>query len=290
MLSRPVASLLRGYLWVTRPHPGRGYLGKMAAWLDPRDVFCEVSPGVRVRLSLANSDHITIWQGRYEEHDELTAFLGLLSPGMTVLDIGSNIGMYAAAISRKVGPSGTVYAFEPMPHLHRHLVDTITLNGCTNVVIRQAAVSDTHGRATFHVGRWDSLGSLVRSSSSGGQTVEVETLTIDDFVTAAKVEQVHAVKIDVEGAEPMVLQGMRKLLASPTRPILLVEHNYTALKRAGASAEKLFSDIVAHGYLPHVILNGKLIAVSGLVEPERRYLEPTMNYIFTPVPGPVWVS
>ena len=110
----------------------------------------------------------------------------------------------------------------------------------------------------------------------------VTTITMDQFLAEQKIDRVDAIKIDVEGAEPLVMRGMHGLLSRPDKPLMLVEHNHSALSAAGFSAEGLFAQIMAYGYQPNAILDRKLVPVPGLIEPSHRYTEPTMNYIFMP--------
>lgn len=284
MIGRAIASLLRGYIWITPEHPGRGLLGKLAWRLDSRIIVHEVSPGTKLNLRMNNNEHITYWTSRYEEHGELSVFLELLRPDMTVVDIGANIGMYACSIGRRVGPQGKVFAFEPMPDIFQQLVANVALNAVSNVTTHQLAICDRVGHAQFHVGSHDSIGSLTRPTGGKG-IVEVETITLDDFLQQHGVDRVDAIKIDVEGAESLVLRGMKRLLQTSPRPILLVEHNHPALQASGTSAEQLFASILEYGYQPHAILKGKLVPVTGLIEPSHRTPEATMNYVFLPSDG-----
>lgn len=93
-------------------------------------------------------------------------------------DAGANLGLYTLLISKKVGPHGRVYAFEPVPDLCNHLKDHLALNNATNVECQQCALSDTHGSTTISI---DGTKSSIYFSSSSHIT-EVPTTTIDHFV------------------------------------------------------------------------------------------------------------
>lgn len=283
MIRKSLAKLIWKYFDATPAHPGRGLLLRAADWLDPNGRPREVAPDVRFLLRLSNPVDMEYWKRTYEAEDDARAFLNLLGPGMTVVDVGANYGLYTLQAARAVGPTGRVLAFEPAPHVYARLADHVRLNGAANVTTHPVAVSDREGTATFHLGRNDSVGSLLRPTA--GRAVEVPTTTLDAFLAAHGVGRVDAVKVDAEGAELLVLRGMRGLLARPHKPILFCEYNFPALAAAGTSAAELFDFTLAHGYAAHLIENGRLRPVAELAAPDRRHTEPTSNYLFLPDVG-----
>ncbi len=281
MIGRALASLIRGYICYTPPHPGRGLLGKVARWLDPSVRKFEVAPGVWLRLDLRNPHHFYYWTGDFFEPEELSIFLSFLRPGMTVLDVGANIGIYTCSAARAVSPAGRVISFEPVPAVYQELIGNIKLNGLSNVTVVPAAASSQAGHAQFHTGQLDGLGSLVRASGTN-QVLEVATVTIDEVLARESIQKVDAVKIDVEGAEPLVIRGMAGLLQSPVRPILLIEHNDDALAKAGFSSEQLFASVRQFGYRAFVIRRGALTEVD---RPTRADAMGFVNYVYLPTDG-----
>jgi FkbM family methyltransferase len=133
-----------------------------------------------------------------------------LCQGDVVFDVGANVGFFTIIAARLVGESGHVYAFEPVPKNVRYVRRNTELNRQQNVTIVDKAVAGRSGR-----------GSLVLASYSGGAalatatrppdataTIDVELVSIDDAIEGALVPPPTLVKIDVEGAELEVLQGM----------------------------------------------------------------------------------
>jgi len=111
------------------------------------------------------------------ERDKLTPFVARLTSGMTVWDIGANVGLYTLPSARAVGPTGHVVAFEPMPRnlgfLRRHL----TLNGLDDVLVCDVAVSDATGALRMAEG--DSPSEF--HADTGG-SFEVKAVTLDDWL------------------------------------------------------------------------------------------------------------
>lgn len=162
--------------------------------------------------------------------------------GAVVYDVGANLGYVSLLAAVLTGPSGQVHAFEPLPENAEAIRETVAANGLENVVVHEAAVSDTGGHAEFlGVGEasWSHLAD--RGEHSGTrERLRVVTVALDDYPLPAP----DVVKIDVEGSEIAVLRGMRRLLEE-ARPALIVELHETndevcdLLDAAGYSYENL---------------------------------------------------
>lgn len=160
----------------------------------------------------------------------------VLKPGQVVYDVGANIGFFTMLCSRLVGPQGKVYAFEPMPGNAATLRHNIALNGLSNVVVVEKALSSSSGNAELFISHWSAFHSLnvegaVKKGNLGpgtGERISVETVTLDEFVSQDGVSAPDLIKIDVEGAELVVVQGMLATLKS-TEPLLLCELHGTNL-------------------------------------------------------------
>lgn len=148
-----------------------------------------------------------------------------LAPGDVAYDVGANVGLFTNMMSRRVGESGRVRAFEPNPPVFQDLKRIVTLNQLNNVDLYPVAASDQQGVAVFNqilsgdVNREAS--GLILGAESLASAISVTTTTLD-VITAANDKPPSLVKIDVEGAEFQVLRGMRQTLAS-YHPKLVIE-------------------------------------------------------------------
>jgi hypothetical protein len=101
--------------------------------------------------------------------------------------------------------------------------------------------------------------SLVPGYGGSSEGPEVETITLDSFLGEREVERVDFVKMDVEGAEPLVVAGMTETLARSPTCVILAEYNPTAIQCSGLSAEELPRRLREAGFLPRAILpDGRL--------------------------------
>lgn len=158
------------------------------------------------------------WTGSYEA-ERLRALADSIVPGATVYDIGANVGIYSLLASSLVGPSGTVYAFEPLARNLRYLRRHIALNQLQNCVVLELAVSNLEGTRRFSAASWDY--SMGRLSPKG--EISVQSITLDSCIYGEKgLRPPDLVKIDVEGAELEVLQGGARVLTE-FHPAVFVE-------------------------------------------------------------------
>jgi FkbM family methyltransferase len=181
--------------------------------------------GVRINLGGSFLRYLT----GDAEPEVQEALAELIEPGQTVYDVGANIGFFTILCSRLVGPQGKVYAFEPIPENVVTLRHNIALNRLTNVVVVERALSASTGTAEMFVSPWSAFHSLNVDGASkrenhgpDGGEITVETITLDEFVLQQGISVPDLVKLDVEGAELLVLEGMHETLRT-VQPLLLVE-------------------------------------------------------------------
>ncbi len=162
------------------------------------------------------------------EPNVTAAFNRLLSPGDVCVDVGGHIGYYTLLASRLVGPGGHVYAFEPSPVNYHALSSNLERNRVANVTALQVAVGATATRAELHEGPGTNTGGATLSpllaARRGGQpAVEVEVRPLADNIPEADWARIRVVKVDVEGYEVDVLEGLVPILERATRLAVFVE-------------------------------------------------------------------
>jgi FkbM family methyltransferase len=179
-----------------------------------------------------------------------------LPSGGTFVDVGANIGYLALLASRRLGPNGRVYAFEPSMREFHRLLDNLRLNDADNVVPFSIALSDRNGILTlslepYHTGLNHLEPISVQPAPAGLQRQLTGALKLDDVLPSSQIPSaIDLVKIDVEGAELRVLHGMQNLLSMHKVLRLCIEITPDFLRRFGDSRDDLFRYLSGMGYRP----------------------------------------
>jgi len=171
-------------------------------------------------------------------------FLEALSfGGLTVFDVGGYEGIFTLFFARRVGPGGQVVTFEPNPRNFQKIAENVRLNGFPNVRIQQIALGGTPGRASLVFPADETARGSMEAHIADQIRQEKDVKAIDvrvdtlDHQIATGVPEPDFVKLDVEGLELDVLQGM-KLLLERRRPRLYIEIH-------GADATSKLSNVTA---------------------------------------------
>jgi FkbM family methyltransferase len=133
------------------------------------------------------------------------------------------MGYVSLSLAKQVGPGGHVIAFEPLPQNVSLLRTNVEDNRLRNIRVLDVAASDRHGEAVIRVSDNLSMASLIwHKGDPSAVELVIRTVAIDDLVQSGKLGEPTFVKIDVEGAEGLALQGMVRTVAK-ARPVLFIE-------------------------------------------------------------------
>jgi FkbM family methyltransferase len=180
--------------------------------------------------------------------------------GDVVLDIGANIGYYTLIFARLTGENGRVFAFEPAPSNFALLKKNVETNGYKNVELVQKAVSNVTGATRLFLSRAGSVDHRIYDSHDGRKQIEIEVTRLDDFLKDFQ-GKINFVKIDAQGAEGAILEGMQDILKNHPVKIAL-EFNPAILKTSGIDPERCLHLLTGYGFQIFEILE------------HRRKLEP----------------
>jgi len=171
----------------------------------------------------------------------------IVRPGMTVIDVGANLGLYTVLLSRLVGPAGRVISFEPDPYLFGLLMRNCALNGCANVEAHNLALGSGRSRLVLRKRIFNSGANTLGASDNRffPSAVEVGVVSIDEFLPTL---QPDLVKIDVQGWEIEVLKGMQQTLTTSANIALYLEFFPKGLRQAGYSADELLNFLAGQNF------------------------------------------
>ena len=220
---------------------------------------------VRTRYGFQYKADLGDWLGQYVYltgvYEPPTAHVisALLCPGDTFIDVGANSGFFSLLASHRVGPTGRVISFEPVPSMRKRLLENIALNVMGNISVHDVAVSNAEGVLPLFEGPEGHKGiSSLRHIDNSATTIEVKTVPLDTF--SDTLSAVKLVKIDVEGAEQLVLEGMSNTLKGD-HPYVVIEITDEYLQAFGHRAIGLASHLTGMGYRMYAIRAEGLIPI-----------------------------
>ncbi len=182
---------------------------------------------------------------RYEPSVEIV-LRKILHPGACFIDVGANVGYFALLAASLVGPTGKVYAVEPMDKNLQCLYAAALRNGFTQLCIYPYAAAASAQILSFTTDAGTSNAHASALTGAGEfDAVRVPAIALDDLLS--DVSQVDLIKLDVEGMEPQAWRGMEQLL-SRCRPRIVIEFHPNALRQAGTVNPEAFLDtLFAYG-------------------------------------------
>lgn len=162
------------------------------------------------------------WQGW--EPETVRAFSDYAKRADTIMDIGANSGLFTL-LAATVNPSARIVSFEPVPHIYERFVYNLKINGYENrCQARQEAVSNFTGHAKLQIPLADApLSSSLLSDGFRGYhdyEIEVPVVTVDSIWPQNF--KLDLAKIDAEGIDDKVLEGMQRILVE-SHPTIFIE-------------------------------------------------------------------
>lgn len=227
-----------------------------------KPVRVEVERGVNLLLDPADYIPRTIlisgsWQPKVGE-----TISKWLTEDSVMLDVGAHIGYFTLKAGAIVGKEGKVIAFEPNPKTLKNLRSNIAASGATNIIVQPIACTDYEQIITLHDSTAGGNSGLSSFLPTTGQESYSEVLPsysvrgrpIDDVVRELGLTRVDVVKVDVEGAETMVIRGARETLKL-FHPVVVMEMSDSRLRDMGSSLEELAALMMELGYTDHRVID-----------------------------------
>ena len=186
----------------------------------------------------------------FKTHEPLTTKLlsKELKKGMTCLDVGGNIGYYTLLESQIVGNDGKVIAIEPSPPNFQHLKKNLEIQDTANVDAYNFAAGDKDGEVNFLVYQ-ESNGSFTipdgETTNLPGELIKVPAKRMDTFLDELNVKHVDFVRMDVEGYESHIIQGMTNTIKT-SKPMFQIEVHASLMGKEGT--KQFLKEFQNHGY------------------------------------------
>lgn len=189
--------------------------------------------------------------GSYEP-ETIRIFKESLEEGATVVDIGTNIGYYTIIAGKKVGPKGKVFGYEPNMDSFNLLQRNILINNFENITSINLALSNILGERTLYFGDNKCTHSFADNRKTGKNEV-VSTDTLDNSLKKYGSPKIDVIKMDIEGAEILALEGMAETIERSPRLTIFTELYPKAIRRLGRSPVEFLEKMRDFGFSISVI-------------------------------------
>jgi len=220
------------------------YIGVKKALKIPFKIPVKNVNGKILAQTEQETRHVLIMEGDY-----LKKFVREVD-NKIVYDIGANIGLFTICALKNKKPAKKVYAFEPSPLNFKSLSRQIEINNLKNsaVILKIAlgAKKETRNLRGLPVAGWGGF-SFLRKQEKGEQEFAVDIFTVDALLAKKKIDPPRVVKIDVEGFEREVLQGMKECIKK-FQPTIFIELHPNYLKKQGLSNKDIIDALESFGY------------------------------------------
>lgn len=207
---------------------------------------------------------------RFSDRDKISLITDHIKPGMSVLDIGANIGFYTELLSGSVGKNGTVYAFEPHED-NFHYLKRLT-NKLNNVRLLKAACGEKSGVSSLYKSEKLNVDHHLYENDESREKVEVQMVSVDEYLKNER-GGIGFVKIDVQGYDCFVFKGMKKTLARSDNVVIIGELWPYGLRQAGSSADEYLSELSRSGFTVEILSKKNPDDMSAYAKDRRFYVD-----------------
>jgi FkbM family methyltransferase len=227
--------------WLCR-HPSTPFYSTLEIAGDGVRFICDLQDGIAREAC---------FMGHYEPQ-ETVLVKNILSPGMIFVDVGANWGYFTLLAASLVGSRGRVVSFEPHPILHDLLARNVRRNNFHWVTPLRIAVADTEGVMNLagyvETDANHGISRLTTEEASHSPNYSVPTGVLESLLQSQGIGQVDLLKMDIEGAEALVLPTMKDDLARGLYKRILLELHPAALKHEGLRPKTFINEMLGFGY------------------------------------------
>ena len=243
-----IALLYLSYLNVFPINRGKNLIARLLTRIFGSFIV-DTKERISLEMFLTSQMDTSYFSKDFKKNNLILEEINNLKTGQNFLDIGANIGYYSLMASKIIGSTGRVYSFEPSNREFRRLLKNIELNNCTNIIPLNIALSDLNNEIEFSVAKGHTgLNSIIIADKSVVKISQITKAMRLDSIINSENRKFHLVKIDVEGAELLVLKGMEEILKAHTIQRFVIEITPRFFKVFGYKKEDIYNFLLGYGY------------------------------------------
>ena len=208
------------------------------------------------KMYTQNNDGLALSIFKIYEPNQTEIVKKYVHEGDIVIDIGAHVGYYTLLMAQLVGENGKVYSFEPDPVNFQLLKKSVEINGFENVVLIQKAVSNITDKVKLFLGDNDSAINRIYDAKLGDakESIDVESIRIDEYFKEND-ELINFIKIDSEGSEVKIINGMKQFLSRNQELVMMTEFFPFLIKKSGDEPNQYLKLLEKSGFSLYNILD-----------------------------------
>ena len=174
------------------------------------------------KIFLDEKDCLQLSVNEIIEPVETKLFNDIIKNGEVLVDVGANIGYFTLLMAKLTGPKGKIFSFEPENNNFELLNKNVKCNNYQNIVLEKKGVSDHNGSNKFFLSSKNTGMHSLQKINDDVKEIKIDVIKLDDyFTTLGLIKKISFIKIDVEGAEFQVLNGMKMILKNDNLKLLI---------------------------------------------------------------------
>ena len=208
------------------------------------------------KMFTQNNDGLALSIFKIYEPNQTEIVKKYVRKGDIVIDIGAHVGYYTLLMAQLVGKNGKVYSFEPDPVNFQLLKKSVEINGFENVVLIQKAVSNITDKVKLFLGDDDSAINRIYDAKLGDakESIDVDSVTIDEYFKEND-ELINFIKLDSEGSEVKIINGMKQFLSRNKELVMMTEFFPFLIKKSGDEPNQYLKSLEKSGFSLYNILD-----------------------------------
>jgi FkbM family methyltransferase len=229
--------------------------------LPSTNITLSFNPKLKMDLSPDDVGHQCIILSGFYELSLTRLLLECAKKGGLLMDVGSNYG-YFSLLWTGQNTNNTSIAFEASPKNHAALTRNIQQNNLSkSITLEPIAASDSTGTISFstmHEGGQTGWGGV--NNEHKDHDITIPCITLDDYCAKKNITQIDFLKIDVEGADTMVLRGAKNLLHNKQISMIAFEENLERMEMLHIEKNEALDLLKANGYTIESLGSGEYMA------------------------------
>lgn len=237
---------------------GRLFLWKFNQLFLHKTVIVNLTPEMKCVCHPDSSFGSLIIYTKLPEYEEMNFIYSFFKKGDTFLDVGANIGAHTLMAASKI-KTGKIFSFEPSLKALKYLKENIKINKLTKVVtIIDKVVSNKDGFEKFMFGKHSEIDRIEENEDKLHRIKTIPSITLDKFLNKYKINYVDLIKIDVEGAELKVLEGLKNYLSKGKVGLIIFEINSNS-KNYGYTSKDIFKFLDQNNFIIYTLKNNNML-------------------------------